>query len=161
MRKTIQLDIVTPTRTELSKHVEYLVAPTPAGLIGILPGHAPLLTQLAIGVLQLECQGEVTKMAVSEGYMEVTPHKVIVLAEAAELPEEIDVERALAAKRRAEERLYAPLRQIDYVRARSALQRAVNRLQVAKRGQLDRRGAPGSGGDGDEPGQRRFGSQEK
>ena len=140
-------------RTELSKHVEYVVAPTPSGLIGILPGHAPLLTQLTVGLLHFECQGELTNMAVSEGYMEVTPHKVIVLAEAAELPEEIDVERALAAKRRAEERLYAPLRQrFDYVRAESALQRAANRLQVAKRGQLDRHGAPGYGNDKDGPG---------
>ncbi|MCL6615256.1 MAG: F0F1 ATP synthase subunit epsilon [Firmicutes bacterium] len=144
MRKTILLDIVTPTRTELTRQVDYVVAPTPRGSIGILPGHAPLLTKLEIGVLKFVAQGEVTYMAVSEGYMEVTPEKVIVLAEAAELPEEIDVERALAAKRRAEERLYAPLRQkFDYIRARAALQRAVNRLQVAKRGGLDRRGAPG------------------
>ena len=146
MSKTIQLEIVTPTRTELSRQVEYVMAPTPKGLIGILPGHAPLLTQLAIGVLKFRAQGETTNLAVSEGYMEVTPHKIIVLAEAAELPEQIDVERALAAKRRAEERLYAPLRQqFDYVRARTALQRAINRLQVVKRGALDRRGGPGGG----------------
>ncbi|NLG83661.1 MAG: F0F1 ATP synthase subunit epsilon [Firmicutes bacterium] len=145
MRKTILLEIVTPTRTELTRQVEYVVAPTPKGSIGILPGHAPLLTELTIGVLRFTAQGETTYMAVSEGYMEVTPEKVIVLAEAAELPEEIDVERALAAKRRAEERLYAPLRErIDYVRARAALQRAINRLQVAKRGARERRGAPGA-----------------
>ncbi|MGE5598531.1 MAG: F0F1 ATP synthase subunit epsilon [Bacteroidota bacterium] len=147
--KTVLLEIVTPTRTELSREVEYVVAPTPRGLVGVLPGHAPLLTRLEIGVLRFAARGEVTNLAVSEGYMEVTPQKVIVLAEAAELPEEIDVARALAAKRRAEERLYAPLRQrFDYVRARTALQRAINRLQVAKR-ETGRRGAPGSGKDDD------------
>jgi len=146
LTKTTLLEIVTPTRTEMSKEVDYVVAPTPAGLVGILPGHAPLLTQLDVGVLRFAVHGEVTCLAVSEGYMEVTPHKVIVLAGAAELPEEIDVERALLAKRRAEEHLYAPLRQrFDYVRARTALQRAVNRLQVAKRGERERRGGPGGG----------------
>ncbi len=149
MSRTILLEVVSPTRTEFSREVEYVAAPTPAGLIGILPGHAPLLTRLDIGVLRFTVRGEVTSLAVSEGYMEVTPHKVIVLAEAAELPEEIDVERALQAKRRAEERLYAPLRQrFDYVRARTALQRAINRLQVAKR-ETGRRGAPGADRDDD------------
>ena len=147
---TTLLEIVTPTRTELSQEVDYVVAPTPVGLVGILPGHAPLLTRLDIGVLRFAVNGEVTNLAVSEGYMEVTPQKVIILAEAAELPEEINVERALQAKRRAEERLYAPLRQrFDYVRAHTALQRAVNRLQVAKREGRERRGGPG-GGDGDD-----------
>ncbi|MGE5528674.1 MAG: F0F1 ATP synthase subunit epsilon [Patescibacteria group bacterium] len=145
--KTILLEIVSPTRPELSREVEYVVAPTLRGSIGILPGHAPLLTRLEIGVLRFRAGGEVVNMAVSEGYMEVTPQKVIILAEAAELPEEIDVERALLAKRRAEERLYAPLRQrFDYVRARTALQRAINRLAVAKRSGPDRRGGPGTEG---------------
>lgn len=148
MSKTILLEVVSPTRTEFSREVEYVVAPTPHGSIGVLPGHAPLLTTLEIGVLRFTDRGQATNLAVSEGYMEVTPHKVIILAEAAELPEEINVERALQAKRRAEERLYAPLRQrFDYVRARTALQRAINRLQVAKRGETGRRGAPGSGKD--------------
>ncbi len=148
--KTLLLEIVSPTRTELSRTVDYVVAPTPYGQVGILPGHAPLLTRLAIGQLRFGSGGETVNMAVSEGYMEVTQEKVIVLAEAAELAEEIDVERALAAKRRAEERLYAPLRQrFDYVRARTALQRAVNRIQTAKRGGSERHGAPGQGDNGD------------
>ena len=131
--KTIQLEVVTPTRPEIGREVDYVVAPTPMGLTGIWPGHAPMLTQLAIGVLRFAAKGETVRLAVSEGYMEVTPQKVIVLAEAAELPEEIDVERALTAKRRAEERLCAALREkVDYVRAKAALQRAVNRLRVAE-----------------------------
>ena len=146
--KSILLEVVTPTRRELSREVDYVVAPTPAGLVGILPGHAPLLMRLEIGVLRFAVKGEVANLAVSEGYMEVTPQKVIVLAEAAELPQEIDVQRALQAKRRAEERIYAPLREhVDYIRARTALQRAVNRLHVARQKNLERRGGPGTGGE--------------
>lgn len=130
----IHLEIVTPTRPELKQEAEFIVAPTTAGEVGVLPGHAPLMARLATGVLRYTAGGITTRLAVSKGYLEVMPDRVVVLAEAAELPEDIDAERALAAKRRAEERLHSSLRdQVDFVRARASLRRAVNRLHVAGR----------------------------
>lgn len=132
--KQILLEVVTPTKIELVKQVDYLVAPTIDGMIGILPGHIRLMTQLDTGVLTYKVNGETFYMAVSEGYMEVTPHKVIILAEAAELPEHIDVERALNDKRRAEEELYRPMEEkISFARTQVSLQRALTRLQVVKK----------------------------
>jgi len=132
--KQILLEVVTPTKIELVKQVDYLVAPTIDGMIGILPGHIRLMTQLDTGVLTYKVNGETFYMAVSEGYMEVTPHKVIILAEAAELPEHIDVERTLNDKRRAEEELYRPMEEkISFARTQVSLQRALTRLQVVKK----------------------------
>lgn len=111
-----------------------VVAPGVDGYLGVLPGHIPLVTQLKTGVLRVFFDEREVAMAVSEGYMEVTPEKIIILAEAAELPEEIDVERALAAKRRAEERLHTlKAGDVNFLRAQASLQRAINRLKVAER----------------------------
>ena len=103
MGKQILLEIVTPHRLELQKNVDYIVAPTVDGIVGVLPGHIRLITQLATGVLRYQINGKDSYMAVSEGFMEVTPHKVIILAEVADLAENIDVEQALAEKRQAED----------------------------------------------------------
>lgn len=128
------LEVVTPTKIELSKEVDYVVAPTIRGMVGILPRHIRLMTILDTGVLRYKINGENYYMAVSEGYMEVAPNKVIILAEAAELPEHIDVGRALAEKRRAEEELYRPMAEkISFARTQVHLQRALTRLQVAKK----------------------------
>ncbi len=136
---TLRLEIVTPTRPGLTAEASFVMAPTTAGVVGILPGHAPLMARLATGILKYIAGEKTAKLAVSDGYLEVTPDKVVVLAEAAELPEEIDVERALAAKRRAEERLHASLREdTDQIRARASLRRAVNRLQAAGKKETDR-----------------------
>lgn len=132
--KTIWLDVVTPTKLELRQQVEYIVAPTVQGMTGVLPGHIPLLSQLATGVLRYKADGVERAMAVSDGFMEVTPTKVIVLAEAADLPEHIDVEQALAEKRQAEEDLRHPAEnRLDMVKAHTNLQRAMLKLQVAKK----------------------------
>lgn len=128
----MRLDVVTPERVEFSRDVDSIMAPAYDGYIGILPGHIPLITRLNVGVLRIGIDGEYTNMAVSEGYMEVTPSKVVVLAEAAELPEEIDVERALEAKRRAEEILAKGVEHMSVIKAQIALQKAINRLKVAK-----------------------------
>lgn len=131
--KRIWLEVATPSKLELRKEVDYVVAPAIEGSIGILPGHIRLMTLLSTGVLRYKIDGKDYCMAVSEGYLEVTPHKVIVLAEAADLPEEIDVEQALADKRRAEEELYHSLRdKIDFARAEIALTQAVTKLKVAR-----------------------------
>ena len=101
--KTLRLDIVTPDRIEFSDEVNMVVAPGIEGDVGILPGHIPLVTRLQTGVLRIYTGSEKLVMAISEGYMEVIKDKVVILAETAELPEEVDVERALAAQRRAKE----------------------------------------------------------
>lgn len=132
--KGLMLEVVTPTRIELRQTVDYVVAPTIQGMIGILPGHIRLMTMLDTGVLRYKIGSQNYYMAVSEGYMEVTPGKVIVLAEAAELAEHIDVERALAAKRQAEADLHRPMdEKISFARTQVSLQRALTRLQVAKK----------------------------
>ena len=128
------LEVVTPTKIELSEVVDYVVAPTIQGMVGIMPRHIRLMTILDTGVLRYKKNGENYYMAVSEGYMEVTPNKVIILAEAAELPEHIDVEQALAEKRQAEAELYRPMEEkISFARTKVNLQRALTRLQVAKK----------------------------
>lgn len=128
------LEVVTPTKVELSEVVDYVVAPTIQGMVGIMPRHIRLMTVLDTGVLRYKKDGVDYYMAVSEGYMEVTPNKVIILAEAAELPEHIDVERALAQKRQAEAELYRPMEEkISFARTQVHLQRALTRLQVAKK----------------------------
>lgn len=128
------LDVVTPNRLELRQEVEYLVAPTINGTIGILPGHIRLITQLTTGVLRYQVAGTDYYMAVSEGFMEVTPTKVIVLAEAVELAENIDVKEALAEKRLAEEALHHSLNDhYNFTKAEIGLERAVAKLAVAKK----------------------------
>ncbi|HEY8464688.1 MAG TPA: F0F1 ATP synthase subunit epsilon [Bacillota bacterium] len=130
----LMLQVVTPTKIELSKEVDMVVAPTIKGRIGILPRHIRLMTVLETGVLEYKVNGKQYFMAISEGYLEVTPHKVIVLAEAADLPENIDVEQALAEKRQAEEELLrAPDEKISFARTQVSLQRALTKLQVARK----------------------------
>ncbi len=128
----MRLEIVTPDRLEFSGDVESIIAPSVSGYIGILPGHIPLIARLTVGVLTVRTGTSRLTLAVSEGYMEVSPSKVIILAEAAEMPGEIDVERALAAKRRAEEILATSKEHVVLARARASLQKAINRLKVAK-----------------------------
>ena len=126
------LEVVTPQRLLVKEAVTEVVAPGSEGYFGVLPGHTPFMTTLKIGELTYWKGREERHLAVSWGYAEVGPEKVVVLAEMAERPEEIDVERAEAARRRAEDRL----RQwgdgsVDFARAQAALQRALTRLAVA------------------------------
>lgn len=131
MQRKIMLDVVTPQRIEFSRPVDMFVAPGIQGHLGILPGHIPLVTRLEVGILKIYDNNEVLQLAVSEGYLEVTPDKAVILAEAAELPEEIDVERVLAAKRRAEERLaQLDKNDVNFLKAQASLQRALNRLKL-------------------------------
>jgi F-type H+-transporting ATPase subunit epsilon len=130
--KTFRLQIVTPEKLEFDEDVEIVVAPGIEGELGIMADHLPLITRLKIGVLKILTESEEITMAVSEGYLEVTRERVLILAEAAELPEEINVQRALEAKRRAEERLASAEKQ-DFARAQAALERAMTRLKVAGR----------------------------
>jgi F-type H+-transporting ATPase subunit epsilon len=126
----MQLDIVTPERVVYSEEVDMVVTRAADGDIGILPKHAPLVSPLNVTSVRIKKDGSEQKIAISGGFLEVRPDKVTILAQAAELPGEIDVERAKAAKERAEKRIAD--KEGDLQRAELALKRAVNRLEVAK-----------------------------
>jgi F-type H+-transporting ATPase subunit epsilon len=132
MADTFQLEIVTPSRLLVKDVAEEAQIPGLSGYLGILPGHAPLITELAVGVITYKASGETHTLSVAWGFAEVLQDKVTILAETAERPQEIDVERAQKAKDRAEQRLKSSDPQVDYMRAEGALQRAETRLNVAK-----------------------------
>src|SRR3990170_6186718 len=129
----IRLEIVTAERTVYSDEVDLVVAPGIEGELGILPHHAPLLTALQPGELRIKKDGEEESMAVTGGFLEVRRDRVIILADAAERVEEIDIERAEAARRRAEERLRTRGEGVDVAGAEAAMKRALMRLKVARR----------------------------
>ena len=118
-----------------------VVAPGVEGQLGILPHHAPLMTTLQAGELLIRASGEEFSLAISGGFLEVRPDRIIVLADAAERAEEIDIARAEEAKRRAEERLSRPAPEADAARAEAALQRSLARLKVAERRRKRKPGA--------------------
>lgn len=132
MSDTFQLKIVTPTRLLVKDAAEEAQIPGATGYLGILPGHAPLITELGVGEITYKSSGTTHTLAVAWGFAEVLPDKVTILAEAAERPQEIDVARAQKAKERAEERLKSNAADVDYARAEDALRRAESRLDVAK-----------------------------
>jgi F-type H+-transporting ATPase subunit epsilon len=133
MADTIKVDIVTAERVVYSEDVDIVVAPGIEGELGILPHHAPMMTMLAPGELRLKLGAEEISMAISGGFLEVQPDKVIVLAESAERDIEIDLARAEEARRRARERLSHRTPDLDVARAEAALQRSVARLKVAEK----------------------------
>jgi F-type H+-transporting ATPase subunit epsilon len=131
MADTFQLEIVTPEKLVVKGAAEEAQIPGLNGYLGILPGHAPLITELSVGVISYRGEGETHSLAVAWGFAEVLQDKVTILAEAAERPQEIDVARAQKSKERAEQRLKSNDPQVDYDRAEDALQRAETRLKVA------------------------------
>ena len=136
-RTSFQLEVVTPERLVVSDEVTELMAPGSEGYFGVLPGHIPFITTLAIGELTYWRGRDERHLAVTWGYVEVLGEKVIVLAETALHAEEIDAERARKARERAEGRLKewaGGSEAIDYTRAEAALRRALARLEVATKG---------------------------
>ena len=135
---SIELIIVTPERQLLREAVVEVTLPGAEGQLGVLPGHAPLITELGIGELSYQAKdsSESVPVAVISGFAEVLGDRVTVLAETAERPEEIDISRAEEAKKRAEQRLAAAASDanIDWGRAAVALQRSLIRIQVARKG---------------------------
>lgn len=130
----IQLSLVTPERAVVHGSVIDVSLPGKSGYLGILPGHAPLLTELKAGELSYTEEGVTHYLAVSWGFAEVLPDRVIALVQASERAEEIDVERAQRSRQRAEEllkRLSDP--EVDRERAQAALERAMARLEVAEK----------------------------
>ena len=135
MADRLSLELATPTRMVVAETVDEVVVPGSEGYFGVLPGHAPLLATLGIGELTYRIGRDERHLAVAGGFAEVRNDKVIVLADTAELPQDIDRPRAERARERAEQRLSGRAQdEIDYARAAGALARAVTRLQVAARG---------------------------
>lgn len=140
MAKTLLLEIVTPDRLVLRQEVESVNGPGVAGDFTILPLHVPFFSSLRVGPLNYRLDGESHAAFVGGGFADVTGRRVLVLAEAAELSWEIDVDRARLARDRAKARLVAARQEnVDYTRAASALQRAVLRLKLSE---LAGRGLP-------------------
>ena len=131
MADTIQLEVVTPEKLVVRDSVEEVQIPGKNGYLGILPGHAPLITELSVGEISYRASGFTHFLAVAWGFAEVLPTKVTILAENAERAEDIDVERARRAREHAAQILHSTDPNTDYDRALQALQRAEVRLDVA------------------------------
>ena len=128
---TMRLEIVTPERKVYSDDVDMIIVRGVLGELGILPKHAPFVTPLDISAMRIKKDSKEQLVAIGGGFLEVSQDKVVILAETAELPEEIDYNRALAAKERAEQRLsITGAEELDFKRAQLALQRATNRIKV-------------------------------
>jgi len=130
----MKLDVVTPESVICSCEVDAVIAPGVEGQLGILPHHAPLITMLQAGELIVRKDNDETCIAVYGGFPEVRPDRVIVLADAAERAEEIDVAQAQEAKRRAEQALaHRKVSEVDRAQAEAALRRSLLELKVSER----------------------------
>jgi F-type H+-transporting ATPase subunit epsilon len=129
----LTLEIVTPDRSLVTEKVDEVEIPGAEGYFGVLPGHTPMLATLQVGELWFRKGNEKFYLSIAFGFAEVLPDRVTILAEIAELPDDIDVARAEAAKRRAEERIAKPTVDVDFERARMALMKSLVRLQVSTR----------------------------
>ena len=131
--KIFEVEIITPDRTFYKSEATMIEFNTAAGEIGVYKNHIPLTTVLAPGVVTIHKDGEDNVIAaVHSGFAEILPEKVTLLAEVAEWPDEIDVERAEKKKKRAEERLASKAESVDVMRAELALRRALVRMDIAK-----------------------------
>jgi F-type H+-transporting ATPase subunit epsilon len=129
----IRLDVVTAERLVYSDDVDIVIIPGLDGEMAVLPRHAPLMTMLQPGELRARKGQEEYSLVVTGGFVEVRPDRVTVLADGAERAEEIDISRAEAAKKRAEERLTRHMPEVDVARAEAALRRSITRLKVAEK----------------------------
>ena len=129
--KHLTLQVVTPERSLVTEEVDEVQIPGADGYFDVLPGHTPLLAALKIGELWYRKGRDRFYLSIVFGFAEVLPDRVTILAQLAELPDEIDVARAEAARKRAEQRLAQPTLELDFERARVALMKALIRIQVA------------------------------
>ncbi len=129
----LTLEIVTPDRALVNEQVDEVQLPGSEGYFGVLPGHTPLLASLHVGELWYRVGQEKHYLAIAFGFVEVLPDRVTVLAQIAEKAQDIDVARAEAAKKRAEDLVAKPQADMDFERARVALMKSLIRLQVASR----------------------------
>ncbi|TFJ92253.1 F0F1 ATP synthase subunit epsilon [Lentibacillus salicampi] len=130
--KTLTVSVVTPDGPVLEDSFDMVSCKAENGELGILPGHIPMVAPLTISSVRLKLENDTKNLAVSGGFLEVRPDNVTILAQSAEKPAEIDVQRAEEAKQRAESRLQSKQDDIDFQRAESALNRAMNRLNTAR-----------------------------
>ena len=136
MAEKIKLEVVTPKGAIVSDDVDIVTAPGFAGEFGVLANHAPFLSTIKVGTLRYKKDGSEEELMISGGFCEVSSNKITILVESAERGAEIDVDRALRAKERAEKRLLQAREhqeKIDRTRAEAALQRALARLKIAKK----------------------------
>ena len=132
---SIELQIVTPDKMLVREQVDEVEIPGTEGYFGVLPGHTPMLASLSVGEMWYRKGQEKTYLSLANGFCEVLPDRVTILATLAERAEDIDIARAEEARRRAETRLQNA-KDVDYERARSALVKSLARLQVASRSQF-------------------------
>src|SRR5919201_5742385 len=132
----LQLQIVSAERSLVNETVDEVEIPGADGYFGVLPGHTPLLALLGAGEMWYRRGSEVHHLVIAYGFAEVQPDAVTILAQIAERADEIDVARAEAAKKRAEERLAKPTTDMDFERARIAMLKSLIRLQVASRARI-------------------------
>ena len=130
---SLQLQIVSAERALVNERVDEVQLPGGDGYLGVLPGHTPLLTTMSVGQMWYRQGAEYHYLAIAFGFAEVQPDRVTILAQTAEKADEIDLGRAEAAKKRAEERLTKATVDTDFERARIALLRSLTRLQIASR----------------------------
>ena len=129
----LTLELVTPDRAVVRESVDEIQIPGSEGYLGVLPGHTPLLTSLQVGELWFRQGSEKSYAAVAFGFAEILPDRVTILAQIAEHAEDIDVDRAQEAERRARERLTKSVAEVDFERARISLMKSLIRLQVASK----------------------------
>jgi len=132
MADTFQLEIVTPEKMVVRDVAEEMQLPGKGGYLGILPGHAPLITELAVGEITYRSGNHTHHLSVAWGFAEVLPDKVTILAETAERADEINVARAQAAKQRAEAHITGCNTEEDFQRTSDNLKRSETRLEVAQ-----------------------------
>lgn len=132
MSSTFYIEILTPERKFFWGDVETIIVRTPLGEMGVLKGHIPMVVVIAIGTIRIKKNDQWFEAVLSEGFMEVKQDQAIILVDTAEWPDEIDINRAKAAKARAEERLLRKRNQTEYVQSKAALARAMARLRVKR-----------------------------
>lgn len=130
--KTLTVSVVTPDGPVLEQEYEMVSCKAENGELGILPGHIPLVAPLTISAVRLKDGDKTDRLAVNGGFLEVRPDKITILAQSAEKPTEIDVERAKEALERAEKRIHSDQDHVDFQRAELALKRAMNRIDVTQ-----------------------------
>ena len=132
----LTLEVVTPEKKVLSEVVDEVILPGREGYLGVLPGHAPLLTSLRIGSVEYRQGATKGYIALAWGFAEVLPDRVTILADIAERPEEIDVARAQAKKEELERQLKQPAPGFDFAKAQDSLQKSIVRIEIAGLGGL-------------------------
>jgi len=134
MSDTFYVEILTPNRKFFWGDVESVVLNTPSGEIGILKDHMPMVALVDVGIIKVKKNADWVEAVLGQGFMEVSQNKVVILVDSAEWPDEIDINRANAAKERAQERILRRANKTEYIQSKAALARAMARLAARKKG---------------------------